>query len=100
MLRFVSAAFALVALAGIARLGAADPITEKNIVFASPGGTDLKLDFVRPAGDGPFPLVILVHGGGWQAGARTEYAEGQQGFAKFGFATAAVQYRFAPKHTY
>ncbi|MGL4464091.1 MAG: alpha/beta hydrolase fold domain-containing protein [Planctomycetia bacterium] len=67
---------------------------------AGPGGTDLKLDFVRPAGKGPFPLVVLVHGGGWRVGSRTDYAEGQQGFAKFGFATASVQYRFAPKHTY
>jgi acetyl esterase/lipase len=79
---------------------AADPITMKDVVFASPGGSDLKLDFVRPAGDGPFPLVILVHGGGWKVGSRTEYAAGQQGFAKFGFATAAVQYRLTPKHTY
>ena len=70
---------------------AADPVVQKDVVYASPGGTDLKLDFARPDGDGPFPLVVLVHGGGWRQGSRTEFAEGQKAFAGF---------RFAPKHRF
>src|SRR5690349_19667829 len=27
-----------------------------------------KLDVFTPKGDGPFPVVVLVHGGGWQGG--------------------------------
>jgi acetyl esterase/lipase len=79
---------------------AEEPLVEKGIVYATPDATDLQLDFVRPAGEGPFPLLVLIHGGGWQFGSRTEFAQGQLGFAKIGFATAAVQYRFAPKHKY
>lgn len=79
---------------------AADPASEPDIVFASPGGTDLKLDFVRPAGDGPFPLVVGIHGGGWVMGSRKEFAEAQVLLAKAGYAVASVQYRFAPKYQF
>jgi acetyl esterase/lipase len=27
--------------------------------------TELKLDLARPQGDGPFPAIVLIHGGGW-----------------------------------
>jgi len=76
---------------------AADPNSELNVVYASPNGSDLKLDFVRPAGDGPFPLVVCVHGGGWQAGSRSDFKDFQKAFAGMGFASASVQYRFPPK---
>ena len=88
------------ALMFVGQVEAAEPVSERDLVFASPDKTDLQLDFVRPAGDGPFPLVVFVHGGGWQIGSRAEYREAQIGFAKYGFASAAVQYRFAPKHRF
>ena len=95
----------LVSLAMLAGMGVGcgaseEPVVEKGIVYASLDGGDLQLDFVRPAGEGPFPLLVLIHGGGWRLGSKTEYAQGQLGFAKIGFATAAVQYRFAPQHKY
>lgn len=77
---------------------AADPIVKTDIVYASPGGTDVKLDFVRPDGEGPFPLAVFIHGGGWIGGTYKEFANQQKTFAGFGIATAAVQYRFIPKH--
>ncbi|MGL6073724.1 MAG: alpha/beta hydrolase fold domain-containing protein [Fimbriiglobus sp.] len=98
MSRFAFAAFLICSMAAL--LPAAEPVVEKDLVFAKPDGEELKLDFVRPAGDGPFPLVIFLHGGGWRGGSRAEYAQGQLSFAKLGFASAAVQYRFAPKHKY
>jgi acetyl esterase/lipase len=76
---------------------AADPNSEPNVVYASPDHNDLKLDFVRPAGDGPFPLVVCVHGGAWQVGSRADFRDFQKAFTGMGFASASVQYRFAPK---
>lgn len=67
-----------------------------DVTYDRQDGHDLKLDFVRPEGDGPFPLVVCVHGGGWRQGSRTEYKEFQNSMAAQGIATASVQYRFAP----
>ena len=38
--------------------------TEQDIVYTKAGSVELKLDLARPAeGDGPFPAVIVIHGG-------------------------------------
>jgi acetyl esterase/lipase len=61
----------------------------------------LKLDFIRPTtAEGPFPLIIWLHGGGWRMGDRKDCHPGMPGMAKLGWSGAAVQYRFAPKHKY
>jgi acetyl esterase/lipase len=54
-----------------------------------------KLDVFVPKGDGPFPLVIWVHGGGWEGGSK----EGNPAVALLnkGFAVAGVNYRLS-KH--
>jgi acetyl esterase/lipase len=78
----------------------AEPVFEPDVTYASPDKTDLKLDFVRPAGDGPFPLIVAIHGGGWRIGSRTEYKDFQKHMATIGYATAAVQYRLTPKHRF
>ncbi|MCX7590083.1 MAG: alpha/beta hydrolase fold domain-containing protein [Kiritimatiellae bacterium] len=79
---------------------ASDPHLELNVVYSSPNGNDLKLNFVRPAGNGPFPLVLCIHGGGWQFGSYNEYLDFQKAFAAAGIATASVQYRFPPKNRF
>ena len=64
----------------------------------SPG---LPLDFYRPVravGAGPVPVVIAVHGGGWDSGDRMQIAHLNHWIAQQGYAVAAVSYRLAPKH--
>jgi pectinesterase len=41
---------------------------KRDVEYAQAGGDSLKLDAFTPAGKGPFPAVIFVHGGGWSAG--------------------------------
>src|SRR5215472_16018642 len=43
---------------------------EENIDFTQ-SPVSLRLDAHIPPGKGPFPAVILVHGGGWTAGSKT-----------------------------
>jgi acetyl esterase len=45
----------------------------KDIVYARPGGRDLLMDGYIPEGSGPFPVAIIVHGGGWEAGDKVTY---------------------------
>lgn len=100
---FIVGTLALVACSAAAPLQSAAPAPklEKNIVYGSPGGENLMFDFTRPTtGNGPFPLIIWLHGGGWRQGNRSDYHEGMLGFAKLGYAGATLQYRFAPKHKF
>lgn len=39
-----------------------------DIEYGQAAGEKLLLDISVPAGDGPFPIAILVHGGGWTGG--------------------------------
>lgn len=50
-------------------------------------------------GDGPFPVIVMVHGGGWVEGDKN-YLEVHSGMRAlpFGFAVASIRYRLAPEH--
>jgi acetyl esterase/lipase len=60
-----------------------------------------KLDLWRPAGHGPAPLIIFVHGGGWKRGDK----DNATGAAKVnhllgrGYAVASIDYRLVPAAT-
>ncbi|MGQ0696918.1 MAG: alpha/beta hydrolase fold domain-containing protein [Panacagrimonas sp.] len=98
-----ASALALLACSAVTlqQMAPAAPALEKDIVFGAPGGENLMLDFIRPTqGKGPFPLLVVLHGGGWRAGSRADYQSGMPGFAQLGWAVAAVQYRLAPKYKF
>lgn len=57
----------------------------------------LKADVYVPQGDGPFPAMIVVHGGAWATGTKQQLAGIAQGLAKQGYTTAAISYRLAPQ---
>jgi acetyl esterase/lipase len=44
--------------------------------------------------------VLVVHGGGWDSGDRTELAHFNHWLARRGYAVAALDYRLAPKFTW
>jgi acetyl esterase/lipase len=54
------------------------------------------LDLSIPDGDGPFPLVVLIHGGGWRAGEKAHLDEERRILAGRGYAAASVDYRLVP----
>lgn len=60
----------------------------------------LPLDFYRAQrSDGrPAPCVVVVHGGGWDSGDRTQLAGLNHWLARSGYAVAAISYRLAPQH--
>jgi alpha-L-fucosidase 2 len=77
-----------------------------DIEYGTAAGESLKLDAYVPEGTGPFPAVILVHGGGWTTGDKS--GGPRKGFMapmhapleKAGFAWFSINYRLAPKHKY
>lgn len=72
--------------------------TETDLVYTRAGETDLKLDVVRPGeGNGPFPAVLVIHGGAWRAGNKKDSGGFQNDLARHGYVTVSPQYRFCPK---
>lgn len=71
-------------------------------VFSQPGGQGLPLDFYRPgaiqdARPKPRPCLVVIHGGGWDGGDRTQLAEWNTRWVAQGYAVAAISYRLAPQ---
>jgi acetyl esterase/lipase len=58
---------------------------------------ELSLDFYRAVGRANAPCVLLVHGGGWDSGARGELPQFDHWLARRGYAVAAISYRLAPE---
>jgi alpha-L-fucosidase 2 len=68
----------------------------KDIMFSPQHG--LKLDAYIPQGRGPFPAVIIAHGGGWEAGDKVTYATPVfEPLARAGFAWFSIDYRLTPQ---
>jgi len=57
-------------LMSTAAFGATLTGAQRNIEFARPEGAPLYFDASIPSGRGPFPAVIVVHGGAWVRGDR------------------------------
>lgn len=59
----------------------------------------LVADVRIPNGAGPFPAVLVVHGGGWETGRdRRDMDFIAEQLARHGFVSANVDYRLAPAH--
>ena len=55
-----------------------------------------KLDFFLPAGPGPHPLMIFIHGGYWRAMDKDVHAFPARSFVPDGIALASINYTLAP----
>lgn len=70
-----------------------EPILEENVTYGQGGETELKLDIARPAGEGPFPAIVFIHGGGWFQGNRDGYRGQIMAAAQRGYVAATITYR-------
>lgn len=76
-------------------------ISPESVTYAHPGGEELKLDVWGAPGDGAGgpqrrPAVVLVHGGGWHGGSRSQTPQWDTWFAERGYVTFDIDYRLAP----
>src|SRR5262245_38192891 len=53
-----------------------------------------KLDLYLPKADGPLPLIIWIHGGGWEGGSKDSGGPALQ-FLERGYAAASINYRLS-----
>ncbi|MEE2713830.1 MAG: alpha/beta hydrolase [Planctomycetota bacterium] len=97
MRRLIVGALLLLLLtrAGIAQIAE----TRRDMVFRKIDGQELKLDLYLPEGEGPHPIALVIHGGGWFRGSRRSMNATLlvKLLARDGVAGASIDYRLAPK---
>jgi acetyl esterase/lipase len=71
---------------------------ENDVVFGKGGKTELKLDLAMPKdGEGPFPAIVCIHGGGWVSGDRKQMEKTIEVLARRGYVAISPDYRLAPR---
>jgi acetyl esterase len=74
---------------------------QTDLEYGKAAGESLKLDLFVPDEDGPFPVCILVHGGGWTKGDKARLVKPLfEPLGKAGYAWVSINYRLAPAHKY
>ncbi len=73
--------------------------SQLNVVYAVVNGWEGKMDiYLPPATSAPTPVVINIHGGGWNHGVK-ESQTGFNTFFKAGYAVANIEYRLTGQAT-
>jgi acetyl esterase/lipase len=67
----------------------------RDLKYATHDGVALAGDYYVPKGPGKFPVVIAMHGGGWQLGTKTEYQFWGPYLAQRGIALFTIDYRLS-----
>lgn len=65
----------------------------RDIVYRTIDGQPFKARVYQPEGDGPFPLVLFVHGGAWVDKDRADDQNALLDFAGNGVAVVAIEFR-------
>lgn len=92
--RILPLAVAIVASAYTVAAQAQSTITTRNdITFAEHDQVKLVGDLYMPQGVQKAPILVAVHGGGWQVGDRKIYQNLGPYLAKNGYAVFAIEYR-------
>lgn len=81
---------------------APDPAVGSTDRSISVGGRSLPVRIYTPkTGNGPFPVVVYYHGGGWVIGNKQVYDGGARGIAKNANAVVvSVDYRLGPENKF
>jgi acetyl esterase/lipase len=57
-------------------------------------------DLYLPDGQGPHPVAVVIHGGGWSGRDRTDMEDISKRLASQGIAAYNINYRLAPEHRF
>src|SRR5438067_12382490 len=75
-------------------------IRVEDVEYQRQGGKALLARVYRPAGTGPFPAVVQVHGGAWTSKDRTDNDFISRAFAESGILVASLDFRMPPEAPY
>src|SRR5262245_38608309 len=76
-----------------------EPKTYRDLAYAKPKNERQTLDVYTDADAKNQPVVVWIHGGGWQAGDKSDVQKKPQAFTGRGFVFVSVNYRLLPDAT-
>ncbi len=71
------------------------PPTVADVAYRILPKVTLRLDVYEPAGRGSHPALVIVHGGGWKSGCKSDVSSEAARAARVGFVVFAIDYRLA-----
>jgi acetyl esterase/lipase len=71
--------------------------TKSDIAYADPADPLQMLDVYAPTGAKHLPVVVWIHGGGWETGDKKVMGHKPQAFLEKGMVFVSVNYRLLPK---
>jgi arylformamidase len=78
-------------------LAVQDPVVKRDIPYAEPALERQVLDIYAPKDAKDLPVVFCIHGGGWQAGDKSDVKEKPKMFVERGYVFVSTNYRLLPK---
>lgn len=70
-----------------------------NVVYQKySDGKELVCDIFVPKGKGPFPSILMIHGGAWRSGTKFHMLGHASSAARQGFVAITINYRHAPHY--
>lgn len=95
---FIALCAVLLAVGGASAQTGITP-TFRDVEYANVDGVPLLLDLYLPATDnGPAPVIVWIHGGGWRAGTKAGGPAARQSLR--GYAVASINYRLSDVATH
>lgn len=94
------AVLAMLMAAGQASAAEYELANQPGVVYAKHDGVELVGDFYLPKGHDKAPVLVAVHGGGWQVGSRQSYRYWGLFLARAGYAVFAIDYRLGKPGMY
>lgn len=78
---------------------AAEPKVHRDVPYVEPKSERQTLDVYAPTEGKGHPVVFWIHGGGWQAGEKSEVDSKPRAFVDKGFVFVSTNYRLLPTVT-
>ncbi len=75
-------------------------VEHRDVTYVERDGGPLLADVLVPPGEGPFPAVLVVHGGAWMTGNKSKMAPVGRLLAEHGYVACTINYRLAPKNPF
>jgi acetyl esterase len=75
-------------------------LKSEDVEYRRVGGQSLLARIYRPAGSGPFPAVVSIHGGAWTSGDRLQNEAIDRALAAAGAVVMDLDFRMPPEFRY